>query len=486
MKLPNAGSIFFLLCLINLLNYVDRGIIPGSPIQFQSFITTCIMGIPDMSLAHENMYLGLLVSAFIAGYSIFSIPFGYWAIHCRPFLLISVGLSIWILAMLLCGLAEPTHSLGLLFAGRVLSGIGESSFQAIVPSFIEDFAPPSKRTSWLGIFYCGITLGTAAGYFYSALFATSALRWPWAYYTEGLAMIPLVLLCMFCIPAKFDLPSGHQHMEPISFVKELGGILQNRLFMIMSLGSSAYVFSISGLAAFGPSLLIGLGLFEESSAAMVFGSIIVVAGTIGTLLGGYLLDRSCTGADDELFRLGMATRQAVAFLVVGTSVLLMSWVCLDQDLNMVSMVLLAVALTFLFGCVPASIVALLLSVEKRKRGLALGINTMMSHLLGDVPSPIVLGMFKDFHAPQCRTIPNDEVLHPDCAHDRRGLKLTLLLPYVWLLWAILLAGVGVCLANKRKLPAALPQDTKQSQSGGTSKDDCWPVEVVMASSAILL
>ncbi|ETV93183.1 hypothetical protein H310_12788 [Aphanomyces invadans] len=495
MKLPNAGSIFFLLCLINLLNYIDRGIVPGSPIQFQSFITSCIMGIPDMSLAHENMYLGLLVSAFIAGYSIFSIPFGYWAIHCRPFLLISVGLSIWILAMLLCGLADPAHSLVLLFVGRILSGIGESSFQAIVPSFIEDFAPASKRTLWLGIFYCGITIGTATGYFYSALFAKSSLRWPWAYYAEGLAMLPLVLICSFCIPAKFDLPSGHQHMEPVSFAKELGGILKNPLFMIMSLGSSAYVFSISGLAAFGPSLLIGLGLFEESSAAMVFGGIIVVAGTIGTLMGGFLLDRSCTTANNDLFRLGMATRQALGFLSIGTATLLVSWVCLDQDLNMVSMVLLAVALTFLFGCVPASIVALLLSVEKRKRGLALGINTMMSHLLGDVPSPVVLGMFKDYHAPQCRTIPNDVVLHPDCANDRRGLKLTLLFPYAWLLWGIVLAGVGVCLAKKRRLPdvparpvilsgedAAAQANDPIDMSKPEEATDCWD-DVVAASSS---
>ncbi|KAF0685822.1 Aste57867_22344 [Aphanomyces stellatus] len=467
MQLPNVGSIFLLLCTINLLNYIDRGIIPGSPIQFQSFITKCLVGMPNMSLEHENAYLGLLVSAFIAGYSVFSIPFGYWAIHCRPFLLISIGLSIWCLAMLLCGLSDPLQSLDLLLAGRVLSGIGESSFQAIVPSFIEDFAPPSKRTMWLGIFYCGITVGTAAGYFYSALFATSPLRWPWAYYSEGLLMIPFVLICMCCIPTQFNLPSGHMQVEAISFVSEVTGILSNPLFMLMSLGSSAYVFSISGLAAFGPSLLIGLGLFEESSAAMVFGGIIVVAGTIGTLLGGFLLDRSCTGNEHDLFRLTMATKQALLFLTLGTFFLLTSWGCLAQDLNMVSIVILAVALTFLFGCVPASIVALLLSVDKRKRGLALGINTMMSHLLGDVPSPIVIGMFKDYTAPKCRTIPGEVALHPDCVQDRHGLKLTLLFPYVWLVWAILLAAVGVCLA-RRRFVAGETSPLQQDKAGTTT------------------
>ncbi|OQR88459.1 Major Facilitator Superfamily (MFS), partial [Thraustotheca clavata] len=493
--LKSVSSIFVLLCCINMLNYIDRGIIPGSPVQFQSFISKSL-GSTNATNSDANTYMGLLVSAFIAGYSVFSIAFGYWVIYYRPFFLIALGMTSWCCAMILCGISEPIGSLNVLLVGRILSGVGESSFQAIAPSFIDDNAPPAKRTLWLGIFYCGITVGTAAGYFYSALFASS-IGWPWAYHFECFLMIPLVLICLFCIPGKYNIPAGNStsverkraltmtpemavvnrptkvfsmgpteadlqmqdishecimqstfslvaqvtEEEPevakVSLFREIWSILSSPLFMLVALGSAAYIFSISGLGAFGPSLLIGLGLFEESSAAMVFGAIIVVAGTIGTLLGGLFLDRACAAeADNEEFRMYKATRQLCIMLATGTAFLVLSWLALDWD-KILSVGILAIALAFLFGCVPASVVAILLSVDKRRRGLALGINTLLSHLLGDVPSPIVLGMLKDKWAPDCGTLSDGVTLNPNCVNDRSGLKQTLLFPYLWLIWAII-------------------------------------------------
>ncbi|KAF0686623.1 Aste57867_21595 [Aphanomyces stellatus] len=512
LQLNTPTAVFVLFCLINLLNYIDRGIIPGSPLQFQGFISSVQHGSNGTASGGgggESTWLGLLVSAFIAGYSVFSIAFGYWAIYYRPFVLIAAGLAVWIVAMLLCGLSDAAKNLNVLLVGRVLSGVGESSFQAIAPSFIDDHAPPAKRTLWLGIFYCGITVGTAAGYLYSTLFASSALRWPWAFYTEGILMAPLVVACVCCIPAKYNQPGGQQLLarkrksiaeasftrpssdislsksyddgcilqSTLSIVEqshasavlsadddahhpskaaliprvalhvEIWEILKSPLFILVSLGSAAYVFSISGLAAFGPSLLIGMGLFEEQSAAMVFGGIVVVAGTIGTLLGGLFLDRNCKcDSDNEDFRVYMATRQLCLMLTIGTVCLIVSWLLLDQG-RFLAISMLSIALTFLFGCVPASVVAIILSVEKRRRGLALGINTLLSHVLGDVPSPIIIGLLKDHAAPNCNTLDNNK-LNPRCAGDRQGLKLTLLLPYLWLIWAILLSTVAVCLARR--------------------------------------
>ncbi|KDO32340.1 hypothetical protein SPRG_02819 [Saprolegnia parasitica CBS 223.65] len=501
-RLTKVSYLFVLLCTINMLNYIDRGIIPGSPNTFQSFINKAL---EKNGTAEANTYMGLLVSAFIAGYSVFSIAFGYWVIYYRPFVLIAAGMATWCVAMVLCGLSEPFNNLNVLLVGRILSGVGESSFQAIAPSFIDDRAPPAKRTLWLGIFYCGITVGTAAGYFYSALFA-STIGWPWAFHFEGILMVPLVLLCICSIPNQYNVPAGlvgrqrahtmtpqlhratvefHQgttdadndlshecimqstfslvaqvtedepEVKKVALHMEVLSILMSPLFMLVALGSAAYIFSISGLGAFGPSLLIGLGLFEESSAAMVFGAIIVVAGTIGTLLGGLFLDRSCAlDPDNEEFRMYKATRQLCIMLATGTAFLVLSWIALEWD-KVLSIGILAIALAFLFGCVPASVVAILLSVDKRRRGLALGINTLLAHLLGDVPSPIVLGMLKDKWAPHCNTLDDGVSLNPLCANDRDGLKQTLLFPYLWLIWAIVLAAIAVEVSRRKLLKKKL-------------------------------
>jgi MFS family permease len=46
--------------------------------------------------------------------------------------------SIWCFAVLLSGVAPK---FGLLVVARVLSGVGEASFQTVVPPYIDDIAP---------------------------------------------------------------------------------------------------------------------------------------------------------------------------------------------------------------------------------------------------------------------------------------------------------------------------------------------------------
>lgn len=54
------------------------------------------------------------------------------------------------------------NSFYILVASRVLSGVGEASFQTVVPPYIDDNAPPLKRGLWLSIFYMAIPVGTAS------------------------------------------------------------------------------------------------------------------------------------------------------------------------------------------------------------------------------------------------------------------------------------------------------------------------------------
>jgi MFS family permease len=203
-KLNNVSHLFALLCAINLLNYVDRGIIPGAPVQFQLFIQENA-GIDPTNV---SFYIGILISAFIASYSIFICIFGYMSMTHRPFLLSAIGLAIWVLAIILCGLAKPLRSFWALLLGRLLSGIGESSFHATTPPFIDEFAPESKRTLWLGIFYAGISAGTALGYSYGSVTAQT-IGWDWGFYITAVLMVPMAYACWKWIPEHFDRPYAH-------------------------------------------------------------------------------------------------------------------------------------------------------------------------------------------------------------------------------------------------------------------------------------
>lgn len=70
-KKTNPKLIFLVLCGVNLFNFIDRGIIPGSTLEFNSFIEG------DIKTPTPDVYLGLLQSSFIVGFVVGSIIFGH-------------------------------------------------------------------------------------------------------------------------------------------------------------------------------------------------------------------------------------------------------------------------------------------------------------------------------------------------------------------------------------------------------------------------
>uniref|UniRef100_A0A0G4FTI3 Major facilitator superfamily (MFS) profile domain-containing protein n=1 Tax=Chromera velia CCMP2878 TaxID=1169474 RepID=A0A0G4FTI3_9ALVE len=176
----NVKCLFAMLIVLNLLVYIDRGIIPGANQSFTAFVNETLNEKPDF-------FVGLLQSAFIAGVSISMLVFGHLVHRFHPFRLMSLGLFIWSLSLLLCALAGWVYSYWLLLFARMLSGVGEASFITIAPVCIMDNSKESGF--WLALFYCGIPLGTAIGFSYGAAMGSAGL-WPYAYLIEFFVSIP--------------------------------------------------------------------------------------------------------------------------------------------------------------------------------------------------------------------------------------------------------------------------------------------------------
>jgi MFS family permease len=119
-KLPYRLIAF--LTLINILNFFDRYIVQAvEPLLKSEFGLT-------------NQQSGLLGAAFVVGYTIFSPLFGFFDNRVDRRILMACGLVAWSLFTGLTGLAS-----GFLFfvIARMLVGVGEASFGAIVPSFLK-------------------------------------------------------------------------------------------------------------------------------------------------------------------------------------------------------------------------------------------------------------------------------------------------------------------------------------------------------------
>lgn len=83
-----------IMCLINCISYVDRGVIPGGQFALADFISASFNG--DASV---DKWVGILQSSFIVGYSITSTVMGHLVHRAPPFKLMAIGLMLWAVAV---------------------------------------------------------------------------------------------------------------------------------------------------------------------------------------------------------------------------------------------------------------------------------------------------------------------------------------------------------------------------------------------------
>ncbi|KAB1222033.1 hypothetical protein CJ030_MR2G018525 [Morella rubra] len=133
-------------CVINLINYLDRGAIASNGVNGSQGTCTesgsCTSGTGiqgDFNLS--NFEDGVLSSAFMVGLLVASPIFASLAKSVNPFRLIGVGLSVWTLAVVGCSFSFDFWSITIC---RMLVGVGEASFISLAAPFIDDNAPAAQ------------------------------------------------------------------------------------------------------------------------------------------------------------------------------------------------------------------------------------------------------------------------------------------------------------------------------------------------------
>ena len=429
----------------------------------------------------------MLQSSFIIGLSFSSLLFGHVVHFYGPFYLVAFGLTIWLLAVIFSGLAFYANSFVLLIIGRVLSGVGEASFQCCIPPWIEINASPETKATWLSLFYTAIPVGTALGFIYSA-FITSSLGWQFAFLIQSLIMFPFVTFFYYIAPLfpqnppgvkavarQFQAESlgavwgstsddveyvfssktaGHESVDiskefsdyvectglvshAPSMMEELRAVTRQPIFLCLIAGYAAQTAALIGISTFGSSFGMGLGFFDsETSASSTFGAVVCVAGLVGTPLGGYVLDqmtrKSRLRNDNPYVILRTATSQ-IACLSLIAFFLLMSVSIVEN--KVLFLLLMALGCAASFATNTGISISVMETVPALHRSFAIALVTVCIHLLGDVPSPILVGLMKDSLAPSCVGSANASVSR-DCRAKSVGLRWTIFTVTMWMLWTV--------------------------------------------------
>lgn len=276
-------KLVYLFFCINLLNYAERVVIGGSSVKILEFIRQSIHG-------NEHTYYGALTSAFIIGFSIASVIFGYYVTRYAPFRIVSIGLICWLLAAIGSGVA-PNY--WVLLVSRLISGVGEAAFQIVIPSYINDHASKEQLGSAMAWLYAAISVGTAIGFMGSGYISTY-LSWRVSFLAVAPLMIPAIIILYYI---KYN-QNKEKEGERKSFIQATFELIKAPVFIFAFLGEAFNVFICAAYTAFGNQFLIHFGIFQdEATSSLVFGAICVVAGIIGSIIGGTTLN--CMKVEEE-------------------------------------------------------------------------------------------------------------------------------------------------------------------------------------------
>jgi MFS transporter, Spinster family, sphingosine-1-phosphate transporter len=355
-----------LLTALNLLNYVDRSVLFA--------VQPLVQGEFQLS----NTQVGYLTSAFLLFYMIAAPFVGPLADRYSRKLIIVVGAIFWSALTLLTAV---THTYTQLLIRHTLVGIGEATFVTIAPTFVADLFPEEKRGRILGVFYLAIPVGTAAGYLLGGnLGARHGWRFPFY-----IAAAPGFLLALVVMLLR-EPPRGA--FDSVKETAERGtvlGLARNPAFWTSTFGMAAMTFALGGIQVWMPTFLSLARGYSLESANFMFGIIIVVDGILASLAGGWLGDYLLPRTKGSYYLVSAASMAlGVPFMIVALF-----------TRGPVMVPAIAVAAFFLLVNTSPLNAAVINSVGAHIRATALAVNIFIFHLLGDVPSPTMMGYVAD-------------------------------------------------------------------------------------------
>jgi MFS family permease len=235
-------------------------------------------------------------------------------------------------------------------------------------------------------------VGTALGFGIGGQVTEYFDNWRYAFYVVGLPGLAIAFAALLIHEPPRGTSEGpdegaelRRETLPASW-SIYATLCRNRSFVFTTLGMAMMTFAIGGLANWVPkfiSLERGLGL---KKASLYMGAVICIAGLVGTALGGIIADPLARRIRGAYFWLSGLTMLASVPLI---------WLALVAHPTWLIFGSMALGLIFVFvGTGPSN--AIVVNVTPPNiRAAAFAVNIFALHILGDIPSPPLMGLISD-------------------------------------------------------------------------------------------
>lgn len=382
---PRAWFTVAILLMAYVLSFVDRQILSllVGPIRAD-------LGISDTQM---SLLMGLSFAIF---YTIAGIPLGRVADTRSRRGLIAWGILFWSLMTAACGLAKQYWHFVLF---RIGVGAGEAALSPAAYSLMADSFPPEKRATAISVYSMGIYLGAGMAFLLGGIVITWAnargdiilpllgtIRpWQMIFLVLGAAgaMFSLVLLAIK-EPTRKGVGAGVS--VPL---KDVGAYLLSirKAVICHNFGFACLSFASYGASAWLPSFFIRTHGLTAGEVGVYYGSMVMVAGSLGIVFGGRLSDYlSRRGYKDSNMRVGLLAAILtltcnVVYLVDNMTVL---WIIMFFNVFTVAMP---------FGVAPAAIQEVM---PNSMRGQASAIYLFVITLIGLGIGPTAVALVTDY------------------------------------------------------------------------------------------
>ena len=363
---PALGTLLLLIAL-NLLNYIDRYILPGAqPLIQREFHAT-------------DQQMGALTTALFLVYMLVAPATGWLADRFPRKPLIIFGAVLWSLATLA---TMWVHDYWTLYFRHALVGVGEATFGFIAPAVLADFYPERERNRILSFFYLAIPVGAALGYLAGGQLGS---LWGWRAPFFICALPGLAVAALYGVWGREPVRGACDRVKVTAKRATVGGLFRNPAYLTASFGLASLTFAMGGISAWVPTFLQRVGGMSLGRASMAVSAITVVDGIAGTLIGGWIAQRWLRTDHRALYLLSFwsvaLTLPCGAMVFFGPH----QWAIPS----------LFAAEFFLFLNTGPLNAAIVNAVSAPVRATAIGFNLFCIHFFGDTFSPQIIGAISD-------------------------------------------------------------------------------------------
>ena len=391
--------VLIVLMVVYTLNFIDRTLIAvvAQPI------------IESFSLTDKQW--GLLYGPpFALFYAAMGLPIAMWADRSNRVKIITMCIILWSIMTALCGIAAGFAML-LLF--RIGVAIGEAGGTPPANSIIGDYYKPISRSTALGIYSMGVTLGSVLanlfggpiaqmqgadfgawigsiglGGLFGGLDWANIEGWRIAFVVVGLPGVLIAALLLLTVkepPRGYSDPPGTVKHDA-TFMDAFREIWSKPTFWWMAIGASFIAFVGYGIASFQAPFLQRVHDLDVGAAALQYGAPLSALAALGTFLGGYITEKA-----------SVRSQRAVALVPAIGLVIAVPFYCMALLTSSLELVFpfMAIGAMCHYAYLGAQYNIASSVVTSRSRATAVAVLLILVSIIGNGIGPLFVGFFSD-------------------------------------------------------------------------------------------